>query len=225
MLYEKMPCVVTAYYPITTRKHSRDDYRKWYTLFFTHVTAPVICFCPQEMEAEFRSLAKGNVALIVREFYSFKLMSNDMMNKWKAWHILDPEKHLHSPELYAIWGAKQEFVMEAMKYSQNSMFVWCDIGCFRFPRLGGFQNTFRYILPGKITCLFILNIIGGGVLAGDRDAWERFSKLYLDELERNIHGKDQEIYIRIMNSETANIIFPTRAYGDEWFYLTYIFSF
>jgi hypothetical protein len=114
-------------------------------------------------------------------------------------------------------------VLEAMKCVQHSIYVWCDIGCFRFPRPGGFQNTGRYILPGKITCLFIGNIIGGGVLAGDRDAWERFSKLYLDELERNIRGKDQDIYVRIMNSETANIILPNGTYGDEWFYLTYIF--
>ena len=219
----KMACVVTAYYPVTTRKHSRDEYRKWYRTFFTHVTAPVVCFCPQEMEAEFRSLARENVKLIIRDLYSFKMMSTDMMNKWKEWYMIDPEKDAHSPELYAIWGAKQEFVLEAMKCVENSIFVWCDIGCFRFPRPGGFQNTFRYIVPEKITCLFIANIIGGGVLAGDRIAWERFSKLYLDELEHNIHGKDQDIYIRIMNSDTANIILPTGIYGDEWFYLTYIF--
>ena len=218
-----MACVVTAYYPVTTQKHSRDDYRRWYTLFFTHVTAPVVCFCSQEMEAEFRILSGQNVTLIVRDLYSFKMMSKEMMNKWTAWHTIDPEKHAHSPELYAIWGAKQEFVLEAMNYVSYPTYVWCDIGCFRFPRPGGFQNTGRYILPEKITCLFIRNIIGGGVLAGDRIAWERFSKLYLDELERNIHGKEQDIYIRILNSDNANIILPTSEYGDEWFYLTYIF--
>jgi hypothetical protein len=175
------------------------------------------------MEAEFRSLAKQNVTLIVRDLYSFKMMSVEMMNKWAAWHLIDPEKHAHSPELYAIWGAKQEFVLEAIKHVSYPNYVWCDIGCFRFPRPGGFQNTSRYIVPGKITCLFIGNIIGGGVLAGDGIAWEKFSKLYLDELERNIHGKDQDIYIRILNSDNANIILPTSAYGDEWFYLTYIF--
>ena len=218
-----MACIVTAYYPVTTQKHSKDDYRSWYTTFFTHVTAPVVCFCPQEMESEFRSLAKENVRLIIRDFYSFKMMSAEMMNRWRRWNGIDPEKYLHSPELYAIWAAKQEFVLEAMKCVQHPIYVWCDIGCFRFPRPGGFQNTGRYILAGKITCLFICNTIGAGVLAGDRDAWERFSKLYLDELDRNIHGKEQEIYVRIMNSETANIIFPNSTYGDAWFYLTYIF--
>jgi hypothetical protein len=50
------------------------------------------------MESEFRSLAKENVRLIIRDLYSFKMMSADMMKKWAAWYLIDPEKHAHSPE-------------------------------------------------------------------------------------------------------------------------------
>lgn len=67
-------------------------------------------------------------------------------------------------------------------------------------------------------------MIGGGVLAGDREAWTTFSQNYLDELEKDIHGKDQVIFQRVLNDTNAVIITPTRQYGDPWFYLTYIFS-
>jgi hypothetical protein len=218
--------VVTAYYPIPTGKHTRDDYKSWYNIFFKCVTSPVICFCPSEMEQEFKSIAGSNVTIIVRDFYSFNMMSNTNMDRWKEWHKIDPEKHIHSPQLYAIWAAKQEFVREAMKISDYSIYTWCDIGCFRVPRNGSFEYTHKYIQPNKITCLYIPNydFIGGGVLAGDKDAWNIFSKNFLEELNNNINGKDQIIYKRILNSSNAVIIHPNNLYGDFWFFLTYIFS-
>jgi hypothetical protein len=86
-------------------------------------------------------------------------------------------------------------------------------------------------LVQKCTCLNVSNLpgvpnktIGGGVLAGDKDAWNNFTKLYLEELERDIDGKDQIIYQRILNDSNAVIIEPSYCYGDPWFYLTYIFS-
>ena len=219
-----MNCVVTAYYPIRTGKHTTTDYKEWYTNFFNCVTAPVVCFCPQEMEAEFKTLAKENVKLIVRDFYSFEMMSPSQMKEWSAWHEVDPEKSIHSPELYAIWAAKQEFVREAIKLVDYPIYTWCDIGCFRWPRPGSFENTFKFIVPNKLTCLYICDMIGGGVLAGDKNAWEMFSKNYINELNTNIHGKDQIIYKRILNDTNAVIIHPNTMYGDPWFFLTYIFS-
>lgn len=220
-----MTCVVTAYYPLAKSKHSAVDYRNWYTNFFEAVTAPVVCFCPPEMEAEFSVLAKSNVILLVRAFDSFQMMSAEQMEKWRAWHPMDPERHIHSPELYAVWAAKQEFVLEAMRTISCDTYVWCDIGCFRVSnRPGSFQSTGKYIVPGKITCLGIANTIGGGVLAGDKNAWLIFSTQYLNELNQRFHGKDQDIFKRILTAETANIIYPHNRFGDPWFFLTYIFS-
>jgi hypothetical protein len=67
-------------------------------------------------------------------------------------------------------------------------------------------------------------MIGGGVLSGDKDAWNIFSKNYISELHRNIHGKDQVIYKRVLNETNAVIIKPNNKYGDPWFFLTYIYS-
>ena len=67
-------------------------------------------------------------------------------------------------------------------------------------------------------------MIGGGVLAGDKNAWKLFSENYITELNANIHGKDQIIYKRILNDTNAVIIHPNNMYGNPWFFLTYIFS-
>lgn len=213
--------LVTAYYPIRTGKHTRSEYDHWISNFFTCVTCPVVLFC----DSDFPQVLRTNVRYVVRPFDSFKLMQEPWKSRWEKWYEIDPEKNIHSPELYAIWGAKQEFVQEAMKITDFDTYVWCDIGCFRNIRNGSFKNLQKYIQPSKITCLSILGMIGGGVLAGDRDAWNMFTEKYLLELEKDIHGKDQVIYKRILNSSNAVIINPTYQYGDPWFFLTYIFSF
>lgn len=220
-----MTCIVTAYYPLLKSKHGTGNYRIWYTNFFRAVTAPVICFCPSEMEAEFRSLAGSNVRLVIREFSSFPMMSAEQMEMWRKWHSTDPEHHIHSPELYAVWATKPDFVLEAMRLYDADIYVWCDIGCFREPgRPGSFQYTPKYITPGKMTCLGIANIIGGTVLAGDKNAWRIFASQYSTELAANLHGKDQDIFKRFLTDETANIIYPHDRFGDPWFFLPYIFS-
>jgi hypothetical protein len=219
--------IVTAYYPIRTGKHTRSEYDQWISNFFKCVSCPIIVFCDETFNKEIFS----NVRYVVRDFLSFKLMQEPWKSRWEKWHEIDDKKNIHSPELYAIWGAKQEFVQEAMKISNFDNYIWCDIGCFRNIRNGSFKNVENYIKPSKITCLNVSNLpgvpnktIGGGVLAGDKDAWNNFTKLYLEELERDIDGKDQIIYQRILNDSNAVIIEPSYCYGDPWFYLTYIFS-
>lgn len=224
--------VITAYYPVKTGKHSTNDYDIWIQNFFECVICPVIFFCDSQMKLKLEDKAGKNIRFIERDFYSFKLMQEPWKSRWEEFHKIDNEKHLHSPELYAIWGAKQEFVQEAIQLQESKSYIWCDVGCFRFKRPGSFKNTLNFIQPEKITCLNVSNlpgitenVIGGGVLAGDKNAWSLFRKNYLEELEKNINGKDQIIYARILNNSNANIINPTYQYGDAWFFLTYIFSY
>lgn len=222
--------LVTAYYPIYKSKYNKDIYNSWISIFFECVTCPVIFFCSSETYEKIHLLAKSNIQFVQRQFDSFDMMKIEQMNKWQQWHNIDPEKEIHSPELYAIWAAKQEFVRQAIKLVDSNVYIWCDAGCFRTKRNGSFKHTLNFIIPGKITCLDVSNLciceklIGGGVLAGDKNAWLDFSKKYLDELDRNINGKDQVIYQRILNSSNAIIINPSNEYGDPWFYLTSLFS-
>ena len=43
-------------------------------------------------------------------------------------------------------------------------------------------------------------------------------------MQRNINGKDQVIYQRILNNSNATIINSNKKYGDPWFYLSSLFS-
>jgi hypothetical protein len=223
--------LVTAYYPLNKSKYSLDVYDQWISLFFECVTCPVMFFCSSEIYEQLKLKARNNVQFVQREFNSFEMMSEPWKSRWERWYTVDPERNWHSPELYAIWAAKQEFVREAIKLKESPYYVWCDVGCFRTRRSGSFEYTANYISPGKITCLDATNLvhdrkplIGGGVLAGDQEAWYSFSQNYLKELEQNIHGKDQVIYRRVLNDTNALILQPTKKYGDPWFYLTYILT-
>jgi len=221
---------VTTYYPLQKSKHNLKTYNSWLSLFFECVTCPVIFFCSPKTYLEINSMAKSNITFVQREFDSFDMMKEPQMNKWREWHNIDPEKNIHSPELYAIWAAKQEFIREAINLVDSSVYIWCDAGCFRTKRNGSFENTLKFISPGKITCLDVSNLcvceklIGGGVLAGDKSAWLNFSKNFLSEIEKDINGKDQVIYYRILNNSNAIIINSNNKYGDPWFYLTSLFS-
>jgi hypothetical protein len=51
-------------------------------------------------------------------------------------HALDPEKAIHSPELYAIWTSKTFFLDEGLRNMENSgskydYAFWNDAGSFR----------------------------------------------------------------------------------------------
>lgn len=229
--FEKERTVVTAYYPLQKSKHSQLSYLEWGRFFFDSVTCPVICFCDPSIELTLKQMANQNVTFISRSFYSFDMMSESQMEVWNSFHEIDREHDIHSPELYAVWAAKQEFVREAMLISNSDIYIWCDFGCFRTPRNGSFQSVEKFLIPNKISCLSVLDevseggvTIGGGVLAGDKNAWVQFSDQYLKELSKNPHGKDQVIYSRILNSSNSNIIKANDMFGDPWFHLTYLFS-
>jgi hypothetical protein len=220
--------VVTAYYPLHKNKHGHQKYIGWIKNFFSGVKCDIVCFCPQDMKDELEKVASEHNARVifsVREFDSFDMMSASQMDIWKEFNKIDPEQSIHSPELYAIWAAKQEFVREAMIMKPADIYVWCDIGCFRDPHTCDFKHTYKYIEPGKIVGLDIADMIGGTILAGDKLAWDTFSDLYLKELKANPHGKDQIIYKRILNSSYSVIITPPNTIKhDPWFHFTYIFD-
>jgi len=181
-------------------------------------------------------------------FSAYDLTTPDWIEKWKKELNHDPEKAIHSWELYAVWGLKQEFVHRAIgmnKYN-STYFVWCDIGCFREPK--NFLTPPRFaeitpsrVPPGHILILKIHEIdnsthIGGGVLAGDMNAWRSFREAYLNTLHRFMehrlfYGKDQTIYRFMLERkytqfhvvETSGewgrgIKYPK--FSSRWFYLT-----
>jgi hypothetical protein len=138
--------VVTAYYPIEKAKHSKEHYTAWIQNF-CRIPCPMVIFTTEVYLLELYQLRKtflDRTRVIVRPFDTFAMTCPSMMAFWQKQVPLDPEKHLHCPELYAIWAMKQECVRTIVSQNpyQSKYFIWCDIGIHRYSVLDSFYQTF-----------------------------------------------------------------------------------
>jgi hypothetical protein len=211
-----------------------------------------VCFC--ESTTPFQKYAAANRTFVEIPFHAYDLTTPEWIERWKNEWNQDPEKNIHSWELYAVWALKQEFVHRAIRLNayNSQYFVWCDIGCFRepsnFPKPPRFaEATPSQVSPGHILILKIHEVdsttyIGGGVLAGDIQAWTGFRTSYLHTLntfvDRGIFcGKDQTLYRYMIerNLVPFQVIETSGEWGrlnpyqnpkfsSRWFYLTFYLS-
>jgi len=159
-----MACtVVTAYYPIKS-KFSMERYMEWANTFL-RIQSPIILFTEQEMVESIRQ-RRGDrpieiVILPFHELDTWKLYES----KWKEQYEMDPEKHRHSPELYAVWAQKAFFVERAIQLNsfQTEFFFWCDIGAFRDPYVSSaILESFPmidYLEPNSILLQSVGNVV------------------------------------------------------------------
>jgi hypothetical protein len=230
--FEKTVTLVTAFYPLAKSKHGLQTYMSWASIFFRCVTVPIVCYCDKQAIHSLQKLAGSNVTFQVRPFESWPYSQQEWMTRWASWWASDPEKDRHSPELYAIWASKLSFVQQTIRDRESDVYVWCDIGAFRSARPGHFKYIWQHVVQDKITCLRLYDsydktmTIGGGILAGNAKAFQNFQELYDKELNRDINGKDQRIFRRILDTSNANIIDAPQDMPEwkQWFYLTYLFS-
>ena len=159
--------VVTAYYPIDKAKHSKDHYRAWIQNF-CRIPCAMVIFTTEVYMLEIYQWRKeflDRTRVIVRPFESFAMTCPSMMGFWEKQHSLDPEKHLHCAELYAIWALKQECVRIIVNKNmfQSKWFIWCDIGIHRYSALDKFYMTFPnnvgIMCPEGHICLLEINKI------------------------------------------------------------------
>ena len=208
--------VVTGFYPLTHSKNSIGNYRAWIQNFCKIPCAMVIFTTEAYMLEiyEWRREMLDNTKVIVRAFDSFAMTSPEMMSFWEKQVPLDPEKHIHNPELYAIWALKQEFVRIAIahNYYQSKWFAWCDMGIQRYSRFQDYYMTFprdasRLCREGRMAfrevgrisdeCVSnwkegkpiehhetLATTLGGGCIIGDAPAWHEFSDAYKAMLQQ-----------------------------------------
>jgi hypothetical protein len=123
---------------------------------FLQLKSPIILFTEESMVSVILEKRGDRPIHIITtpfsELETWKLYES----KWKEHHSIDPEKHIHTPELYAVWAEKPFFVERAIKHNpfQTEFFFWCDIGAFRDPHisqtiLDSFPST-RYLESDQI---------------------------------------------------------------------------
>jgi hypothetical protein len=222
-----MATVVSAYY-LFPSKFPSQRYFEWIRNFLEHIPCHLVFFTSEDLIPTFEAmraelpgaLEKTRfVALSLEEWKAFQRYGYPF---WSEQRKLDPETGDHSPELYAIWYEKKEFVLRAAEMNPfgHTKFVWCDAGAFRypiwFPHLQGFAQP-DWIPEDKMLLLQIdpftegekqaapgtrdfsaVNRIGGGIQAGTAATWKRWSELYDAQLQayRNqgkFVGKDQNL--------------------------------
>ncbi len=204
--------VVTAFYPLQKSKHSIDKYNEWIKNF-CKFNCNLVVFTTSEYASLIENLRFPiDTRIIVKSFDSYAVTAPDMMRMWEKTYKIDPEAHIHSPELYAVWAMKQECVLLAIQDNpfDSTHFVWCDIGIQRYSVLNNMYNTFPSCVKqicdeGRLTFLEIvripdnyylnwknnipleyplpLNALGGGCIAGDIEAWGNFCNAYISTLK------------------------------------------
>ena len=206
--------IVTAFYPLDKSKHSIESYRAWIQNF-CKIPATMVIFTTEVYALEMYQWRRDfldQTQICVRPFNSFAMSCPSMMELWMDQWFIDPEKHIHSPELYAVWAMKQELVRIVINLNkfQSKWFVWCDIGIQRYSSLQNYYMTFpsevpRLCVPGRMTFLEVSTIpdsyvgdwregkpmvypvpsttLGGGCMAGDAAAWNEFGEAYKDMLK------------------------------------------
>ena len=217
--------VVTAFYPLRS-KHSIEKYVEWMTNF-CQIQCSLIVFTDEATAPLFEKLRKGlPTKIIVKPFGSYEITSPTMMGLWSRHHSMDPEKHKHTPELYAVWAMKQECVAATVQMNpfNTDWFVWCDAGIHRKRSKHNYYVQFpskvpAVCKPGHIGFLEVVRIpdsfvsdstgavpnvtLGGGCIVGDRAAWAVFCNAYKAMLQtmdaRGLFvGKDQTVFFRML---------------------------
>jgi hypothetical protein len=224
--------IVTTYYPLKKCKYPSSEYDKWIRNFFKYITTDIVFICSNETKELYQEITGKNVMFIVRDITSLDSFNEQELKLWTEFNNTDSESVYHSPELLAIWSAKQEFVRIAMEHYDDNIYIWCDIGVIRTQptQVFNFSKTHKFIEPNKITCLDVGRLcgkpttyIGGGILAGDKSAWLAFSKEYCIQLHIQ-RQKDQCMFTRMLNKSNSVIIPATYEFGNPWFCLLYVFS-
>lgn len=234
--------IVSAYYKIPS-KASHDFYVENMKRWFRSIKSQVVFFTTDDIKHEIES---WNISLDHVTFVMLTFPWKKGYEFWKRQKQRDIEAY-HTPELGAIWYAKKEFVLHAIKlFPEERVFIWCDAGCIRnlnselAARNGFGTRMIDDLDDGTLHLQKIRNIemktyytypditIAGAIMAGNKTAWESHSSLYdhvLCDYDNNDICCNSDQYItqscadRYPNRYTMHT--PMKV-DDEWFFFLWI---
>ena len=130
--------LVSAFYPLSKSKHSHEAYALWLSKYLSRVLTHIYFFAPPDAEPMIRQM-RGDLPMTLNTTYSSPydiLPLAGLREVYDNMHDLDPEKEIHSSELYAVWAAKTFFLDEGMQNMEKSgvkydYAFWNDAGSFR----------------------------------------------------------------------------------------------
>ena len=244
---EKPATVVSAYYQLRTKKWTNNQYKVWIEQFLSLPTF-LVFFTSKDLEPwilSCRSKYLEKTVIIVLPEEEWTSTTNFLTNFWQEQHRLDPEKNLHSPELYKVWYEKKEFVKRAIELNpwNHTDFVWTDAGICReallIPFLQHFpvadriptdrilmNNTSPFTRRDETQLISKKERIGAGIYAASIPIWNWFIKEYDIVLQKYITqnmfcGKEQDILstLVLLNKEKISLLDVKSITINKWFYL------
>jgi hypothetical protein len=140
--------VVSAYYEMPS-KYTPDKYRLWLRYFLETIDCHLVFFTDETMKEyveECRGPFMEKTKLIVLPRSDWVSNTKFSEQFWRQQHSLDPEKNIHSTELYKVWYEKKEFVRRAIALNpwNHTDFLWIDAGSFRSPEFARLCRSFPY---------------------------------------------------------------------------------
>ncbi|TFK97541.1 hypothetical protein BDV98DRAFT_513603 [Pterulicium gracile] len=164
---EKLPggvLLVSALFPLKKSKHSMKSYKAW-LYNFLQITTPIYIFLPKSLFSLLPQTLPDNLTVNSTYDTIFDLpMMKGMEPIYEANWLLDPEKDIHGPELYAIWKSKGWLLEEGYKNRDGEWdhIFWVDAGSFRgqsfykhWPDVGRVRDAWAQTDPAAETRIFM----------------------------------------------------------------------
>lgn len=213
--------IVSAYYPLQKSKYTTSHYERWLTLFLQACEGHMVLFtdaatAPFLTKARAKFLDRTRIIILEQETWT----SSTQFPKsfWEQQHMMDPEKTIHSPELYKVWYEKKEFVKRAIALNpwNHTDFVWCDAGICRSEAFAKVLKNFPVASRIPTNKILLCNVgeyterdeqiymvngvpiqggasgkmrIGGGIVAASKTMWEVYDRLYEQTVDKYIQAR------------------------------------
>ncbi|BGP37220.1 hypothetical protein JCM10449v2_001125 [Rhodotorula kratochvilovae] len=123
--------IVSSFYRVDNgKKHRVSEYHEWLGNFLHSVELPIIFYCAPSLAAYIKNL-RGNKPLTLITTYSTPFDMPPVQDlgghDWAVQqHKIDPEKHVHVPDVYGVWTAKPWMVKDASERNPygSDYFFW-----------------------------------------------------------------------------------------------------
>ena len=212
----KPATVVSAYYNMKSRA-DQDTYKKRMRLFLENIACHLVFFTDEPLVDFVKDCRKNFkdrtiVMPINRTEWVSNIKFSDEM--WDSQHERNPEKELHSKDLYKLWYEKKEFVLTAIELNpfDHDDFIWMDAGIIRdddiIPLI---KDNFPVANRIPLDRILLLNVnpfmaadevrknnvvgdfsrkdrIAAGIIAGHSNTWLKWTDIYDDTFTRYLEA-------------------------------------
>ncbi|KIK05858.1 hypothetical protein K443DRAFT_328132 [Laccaria amethystina LaAM-08-1] len=132
--------LVSALFPLTKSKHSKEGYNDWLRRFLGPITTNIYFYTTPELEETVRAARGPGLPITINTHYASPFAIPPLRGfepLYEEMHLQDREKERHSPELYAVWNAKPWFLdhaVQRLREEKGEVYdyaFWVDAGSFR----------------------------------------------------------------------------------------------